>query len=877
MITSATDSQDRSMAGTRAAASAPAQPGSERCLPSLAPIEAPSGYPPVFNPATLSILRHGLLDESLPRQMAASYITTLGLCGEWLNLTGRAGPGRTWCLSMLDLSTARGFAAYVKSTQSKSRADFARYTLRWSYEQGLAQRAPGYSKKVADAVAKIQPRTLDVDVDRGTVPTFSLPAAPGLPPIPLEFTCQGKQVSISGLEMKCAGERQLGSLGRIIRPAGRPSALTPRAQHQVLLYLVREIQNGTWSRYQIVNAIDYFLRWLAHHPEWQIAAESFAWSNLVPGLANEYYDAVRDDPKGRDWWTRLRSFYRRGNEEYEEFTDEVWRELARIGPGTALSYDVRLPISSIQSRFVADPQLPPIQSEFRTRDQKYTVQTTPALWVQCDKHGREHGEKVNLLLLDDPRGGRQEAIFCQRLLHLIRLFLAHQASEEWAWGTVSGFVDTARGLQAWLWTHREMEPESFGAEHFTHSILAAYKNHLEGDDGPGYSASLSLVRIFYRWGVESRLPGFDREVAGRIDELPFTNAPRGELVRAVDPKQGAFTLAEQKAILDVLGQLTWGTVEERALVKLCFYFGLRPVQIGMLQRRHLVKYVSPHNVTYLLFVPRVKKGVATEETRPHNIPPELGLGQLLEGLHSPDVPDDRCLFPSLEGLSGKEAKINHMLKAWAHKRGPRPLRTRRILTAEGSPDLLPINPYRFRRTMATNMARQGATDAAIAIELDDDDERMAFVYTENIEQLVDVLGDTLDTGEYFDILGGWFGRFATEEDESLPVVRAVSVDGPRLEGLLDLGGMGRCGAGALCNDLWPMRCYRCNDFGAEPDGPHEAMLAHVDEVIAAERTEGSSRMAEVYKSSRDRIAIAVEAQRRTKAGEANVSLLSLTQ
>ena len=842
--------------------------------PSLAGIEEPSGYPSPFSAATLDVLRRGLLDGSVPRPMAASYVTTLGFLGEWLNLTNRAGPGRTWCLGTLDLQTGRGVAAYAKAIQSKSRADFVRYTLRWSYEQGLEQGAPGYSKDVAEAIAKIKRGTLDVNVDRGTVPTLSLPAAPGLPPIPTEFACQGRQVSISGLEMKCVGERQTGKIGRIVRPAGRPSALTERAQHQVLLYLIREIQRRTWSRYQIINAVDYFLRWLARHPEWSTATESFSWSQFTPTLAAAYYETVHEDPKGRDWWSTLRAFYQRGVEEYEEFDRSTWRGLAKIGPGAARSYDVRLPVSDVRSRFVADPRLPPIPSEFRTRDQKFTVNTAPAIWVQRDEQGEAHGEKINFLLLDDPQEGPQAAIFRPRLLHLIRLFLAHQAAKDWAWGTVSNFIDVARGLQTWLSTHRQMDPDSFGVEHLTQGILSAYKNHLEGDEGPGYSGNLSYVRVFYRWGVESRLPGFDDEVLSRIEELPFTNAPRGELVRALDPEQGAFTMAEQKAIVDGMDNPAWGTPEERALVMLCFYFGVRPVQIGQLRRKHLVKHVTPYGLTYILHVPRAKKGVATEETVQRGIPPELGLGPLLEQLHSPDVPDDICLFPSLERLAAKETKINQMLKRWAYTQGPHPLRTRRVLTADGKPDLLPINPYRFRRNMATNMARQGVTAEHIKRMLDDDDVRMAIVYTENIDELVEVLGDKLDAGEYLDIIGGWFGRFATEEDASLPEIRAVSVDGPGLEILVELAGVGRCGAGALCDLAWPFSCYPCKRFRPNEDGPHEAMLAHVDRVIASKGTTKFSRMVEVYSSVRDRIAIILEAQRRKQARKAGLNTVS---
>ena len=672
------------------------------CL-SLLPIEKPGGYPSPLGPLTLCLIRdslaRGLDDGSLGWATGVAYVTALGRLVTWLNATGRVSPGSSCEIADLELSAIRAFLAHVKATASRSQTTISLAALRWVYGQGLSQKAAGFREALLESIGSISYAGLgSPEEEGGLVPTWTLPAEPGLPEVPTSFKCRGNPARIDGLRMVCPGTPPVVGLERIIRPAGRPSALSRRAQQVALLFTVHEIQRAGWSRHQILNAVDRFAQWLAWHPEWRTAAERFEWSYLTPDLADSYFNAVREEPKGNDWWITLRGLYRWGSDQgLDGFDPAVERELLNVGRGRALTVARFRSVEEVRSRFAPDPKLPAIPPYFRTRDGKYVVSTKSPIWRQRDDEGNPHGTTVNIALLDEPPGGPEAAIYTRSFLHLVRLYMVRMASKRWSWGTLKEFIVMLRTLQAWLHTHRHWAPDSFDVEHLTPALISAHKTYLESDEGPGYSGLLSMLRRFYAWGERERLPGFDHQILTRLKEVGFRNSPKGELIRSIDPVRGAFSMTEQLTIQDALEDPDWGTVEEKALVKLCWYLGPRPVQIGALKAKHFERHVTPYGITYLLRLPRAKKRYATEETVPHSIPPEHGLGQLLEVLCPPGSDPERALFPSLAGVADTAMKLGSMLKRWAYRRGAHPLRTGRVLR-DGEPDLLPINAYRFRRT-----------------------------------------------------------------------------------------------------------------------------------------------------------------------------------
>lgn len=832
-------------------------------------VSLPGGYPSAFDAATVEVIRSAFAADLSSGAMrwptGVAYATSLGRLSTWLFGTGLSGPGCTFNLSRLDERLAESYFGYAafRLGVSKSQSDMCRYAVQWAYDHAVKARTPGCTELMNIRLTRFKPRHLKPPPPSGEVPTPLLPAQADLPPVPTEFLCEGRPVGVADLLLTKEGTKPSIGLQRIVRPAGRPSPLTPRAQQIALLYVVREIESNGWTRHQILNAVDYFACWLGHHSEWREQAESFDWSDLTPDLAVEYQADIEDDSKGNDWWGHLRALYRWGVAEgLPDFVPDILQRLNVVGRAALLHVDTR-------SRFEPVPHLPAIPAAFLTRHGDYRVETAGLRWQGLHADGRAIGGALNLAHLDDPSGDPERSLFSLEFLHCVRLFLVHQGDRKWAWGTLEFFVAELTALQTWLADRGKVRRGAFGAESLTFVLLSNYRAHLEGFSGPGYSGRLSLLRVFYRWGVEQRLPGFSSDQLDRIEELRFRNAPRGELIRATDPEQGAFSMTEQRVLRGLLDDVEWGTPEERALVMLCWLLGPRPIQIARLRWKHFAKYATHAGVSYLLAIPRVKKRVPDDTTISRSLGAEPGLGPLLESLHPLDADPEDFLFPSLSRYQDPTRQVGVLLNQWASAGGvDRPLRTARLRNEAGEAKPMPINAYRFRRTMATNMARQRASTGHIAEMLDDDDERMALTYVENIEQIVKVLGDTLDMGEYFEIVGGWLGPTEGEGDQHLPEVRGrtLPIAGQLDEDSADLGGVGRCGAGALCDLEWPLSCYPCPVFKYREGGPHTQMLARAERSLSQYKAERNDRMAEIFQRICEKIAITVEAERRRILG-----------
>jgi hypothetical protein len=413
-------------------------------------VSLPGGYPSAFDAGTVELLRAALADDLSSGAMGwptgVSYATNLGRLSAWLFGTGISGPGRTFCLSGIDMRLAEsyfGFAA-IRLGIAKSQSDLCRYSVQWAYDHAVRAGVPGCTEETNLLLTRIKPRHLVPPPPSGEVRQAVLPAEPDLPRVPLEFDCEGKRVQIQNLLLMRADTKPSIGLERIVRPAGRASSLSPRAQQLALLFVVRQIEEGAWTRHQILNAVDHFGCWLGHHPQWGPREQAFQWSDLSPELASAYHASSAGEAKGNDWWAHIRALYRWGvTAGHPDFTADVLQRLNAVGWNASLHADTR-------SRFVPDPDLPPIPTRFRTRDENHSVETSGPGWQRRDAEGRGVGASINLARLDDPPGDPARALFSLRFLHCVRLFLADQGEREWAWGTLESFVDQLLVLQNWL-------------------------------------------------------------------------------------------------------------------------------------------------------------------------------------------------------------------------------------------------------------------------------------------------------------------------------------------------------------------------------------------------------------------------------------------
>ena len=153
-------------------------------------------------------------------------------------------------------------------------------------------------------------------------------------------------------------------------------------------------------------------------------------------------------------------------------------------------------------------------------------------------------------------------------------------------------------------------------------------------------------------------------------------------------------------------------------------------------------------------------------------------------------------------------------------------------------EILILNPRRLRYTLATEMARQGASRRKIADVLDHTDLQNVEVYIEASSYVADQVGSKL--GPRLDPkVQRFMGKVATPGQHAASsgvprqVVPGSALQLPVLP--LEMPGVGLCGSKAgLCDKSPPLHCYTCDKFEAWPDGPHDRVAAAIEEQIATE-------------------------------------------
>lgn len=422
--------------------------------------------------------------------------------------------------------------------------------------------------------------------------------------------------------------------------------------------------------------------------------------------------------------------------------------------------------------------------------------------------------------------------YSERAAHLVRLYLADRLQRKKAF-TVQGDLEALRRFQAWASARKDSSP-SFEWTDLSEGTARAFLEY--GLSRPVAGNDFARLRHFYGWGVAKQFPDFDSELLRVLRSIRAPGNVKGAAVRFRDPRRGPFDAQEQS---DLRAAATNPQVpaEARAILMLFLEWGSNPNQFARLRNSDLKAYPSPQDPRdYKLSIPRNKKGTSNRETRARRISQRLG--SLLFQLQR-SGPDDPLLH-WLSGDSPRQGIADSLRRARRIAR----IRSRRL----GTP--LHINPRRFRYTLATESAAQGASEEQIADILDHTDTQHVRVYTQfgpegmrRASQAIDgILEPIVDAflGLVIDPAGG--NPFPAFPEQVIP---GASPHLPEFG--LDLGGIGLCGHDTakhgLCGFMQPLQCYRCRKFAAFKDGPHEQVLAALERARERLRETADARIA----------------------------------
>lgn len=416
----------------------------------------------------------------------------------------------------------------------------------------------------------------------------------------------------------------------------------------------------------------------------------------------------------------------------------------------------------------------------------------------------------------------QQSVYGQRAFALIQLYISDCLTRRKA-TTASVYYASFIKFGRWLaeqpkWWAKVGQPAGFEWSSYDEGLARVWLAW-----GIEHTASngdyFRHLRIFYHWGLARQYPEFSLE----MDRILQTIKPKlhsvGHHVRFRHPTKGPFSAAEKRAIIQAL-QAEQGEVTDRILVMLHLELGLNPKASGWLLNRDFKQMSSPSGTVYQLDVPRIKKRNAVRETRRRPISPRLGclLNQLKQG--SGDDPLLYWLSPN-----GPESDILTRMKRWVKAVQ---------LVSPRTGEVLNISPRRFRYTLATHLAEEGASRYHLAVVLDHTDLNYVDLYAQTTATIATQVAEATDTALtplVNRFLGKVIDSLSTPAFPHLPINQVVPAAMPHIP-LLSTAGVGVCGRDFSqqepCHLFPPLSCYLCPSFAALKDGPHREILHNIE-------------------------------------------------
>lgn len=343
----------------------------------------------------------------------------------------------------------------------------------------------------------------------------------------------------------------------------------------------------------------------------------------------------------------------------------------------------------------------------------------------------------------------------------------------------------------------------------------------------------NIARALYVWGAHIvQLPDFDPQIAFALKGIRIPGALKGQKVMSGDPEEGPF-VSEEVLLVDQAIKDGKGEPHDLVIVQLLVELGLRPIQMLRARAFGLKRYeanslesgIPQLLIRYTLEIPRAKgRGeYRVEETRPIS----TLLASRLQALMPPGGDKDTRLFWWMDEYAVAD-NIARVIVRWVKAVG---------LISPLTHEKLRTTPTRFRYTLATEAARDGASRTQIAHLLFHTDLQNVEVYIDAAGSVMDQIEDKLNNAFGSDIdhfLGKVVSAHDAEPFDGL-VKRVVPGVFPQLPEapVLPLG-LGACGQNiqhhGLCKLAPPITCYLCPKFAAFREADHKSVGDALDKM-----------------------------------------------
>ena len=331
-------------------------------------------------------------------------------------------------------------------------------------------------------------------------------------------------------------------------------------------------------------------------------------------------------------------------------------------------------------------------------------------------------ELINWRLLESIIGSAAPS---ERAKQLTRLYLVDRITRKKA-ATVKNDFKMFGDFFKWLVVNTDLQ--SFSWSDLSEGIGRAFLDHsIKHTAGKGNH--FSQLRTFYEWGVARQYPDFDRRTLLILQLITAPGNSKGHHVRFRHETKGPLS-PDEKLLVSRSLTAGKGTDRDRVIVMLHLELGLNPNSVSRLKNKDFRRFQVGDVVEYQLDVPRLKKRTAHRETKRRPISKRLG--ELIEKIQQGEAE-----APLLHWLTDScpEYVIRQSLKRFADEADLVSPRTRKRLC---------LSSRRFRVTLATHMAEEGASKFQIAEVLDHSDLQNVHVYVETASTIADYVENATD-------------------------------------------------------------------------------------------------------------------------------------
>lgn len=364
-----------------------------------------------------------------------------------------------------------------------------------------------------------------------------------------------------------------------------------------------------------------------------------------------------------------------------------------------------------------------------------------------------------------------------------------------------------------------------------------------GSDGKNNNI-MSSVRILIKKWYELGYSGIDEDAYEFLCKLIIPDNKKGEVVRRRDQVKGPFTDIELQSFLEACYRAyDKGNIDitQLAMALLISATGRRPLQISQMKISDIRRLkVNENSYSYVISIPRIKQGLGFREAF-RNFQVTKELYDLLRKQCDLSIEKTRStlkreltdkelgntpLFISMQKL--ESFKINNELREIfvsdkAHEYSVKINKTLTFIAkteniiSERTYERLNVNPRRFRYTVGTRAAREGASELVIAELLDHSTTQYTGVYVEfnadHVARIEEAVGNQMQK------YAGFF-QGKIQGDNSIKKNELA---------IRDLSGevTGACGGCKSCQANVPVPCYTCHHFRPFIDAPHIELRDHL--------------------------------------------------